>query len=62
MYTIVYAVFVVFIYYQIRKEIIMIKKIVVIVIIITTAIAVAEWTLNQIEEGYTPSYPTKLDK
>ena len=58
----VYAVFVVFIYYQIRKENIMIKKIVVVVIIITTAIAVAEWTLNQIEEGYTPSYPTNLDK
>ena len=58
----VYAVFVVFIYYQIRKEIIMIKNIVVAVIVIATAIAVAEWTINQIEEGYTPSYPTKLDK
>lgn len=40
----------------------MIKKIVVVVIIITTAIAVAEWTLRQLEGGYTPSYPTKLDK
>ena len=39
-----------------------IKKIVVAFIIITTAIAVAEWTLNQIAEGYTPSYPTQLDK
>ena len=56
----VYAVCVVFTYQ--KRKIIMIKKIVVVVIIITTAIAVAEWTLNQIEEGYTPSYPTKLDK
>lgn len=40
----------------------MIKKIVIAFVIITTAIAVAEWTLRQIEEGYTPSYPTKLDK
>ena len=40
----------------------MIKKIVVAFIIITTAIAVAEWTIVQLEEGYTPSYPTKLDK
>ena len=39
----------------------MIKKIVVAFIIITTAIAVAEWTLRQLEEGYTPSYPSKLD-
>ena len=39
-----------------------IKNIVVSIIIIATAIAVAEWTLRQIEEGYTPSYPTKLDK
>ena len=58
----VYAVFVVFIYYQIRKEIIMIKKIVVVVIIITTAIAVANWTLVQLEEGYKSSYPSELDK
>ena len=39
-----------------------IKKIVIVFIIIATAIAVTEWTLRQIEEGYTPSYPTKLDK
>jgi hypothetical protein len=39
-----------------------IKKIVIVFIIIATAIAVAEWTLSQLEEGYTPSYPTKLDK
>ena len=58
----VYAVCVVF---YIIKGIIMknvIKKIVVVIIIIATAIAVAEWTLIQIEEGYTPSYPSKLDK
>ena len=40
----------------------MIKKIVVLIIVIATAIAVADWTLVQLEEGYTPSYPTKLDK
>ena len=40
----------------------MFKKIVVVIIIIATAIAVANWTLVQLEEGYTPSYPTKLDK
>ena len=40
----------------------MLKKIVVVIIIIATAIAVANWTLVQLEEGYTPSYPTKLDK
>ena len=39
-----------------------IKNIVITFVVITTAIAVAEWTLSQIEEGYTPSYPTKLDK
>ena len=39
-----------------------IKNIVVSIIIIATAIAVANWTLVQLEEGYTPSYPTKLDK
>ena len=39
-----------------------IKKIVVVVIIIATAIVASEWTLRQLEEGYTPSYPTKLDK
>ena len=39
-----------------------IKKIVVAVIIVATVIVVAEWALGQLEEGYTPSYPTKLDK
>ena len=39
-----------------------IKKIVIAFVIISTAIAVASWTLVQLEEGYTPSYPTKLDK
>ena len=39
-----------------------IKKIVIVFIIIATAIAVGEWTLRQLEEGYTPSYPSKLDK
>ena len=53
------------IYLIIEKEIIMknvIKKIVVAVIVIATAIVVADWTLSQLEEGYTSSYPTKLDK
>ena len=39
-----------------------IKNIVVAVIVIATTIVVANWSLSQIEEGYTPSYPTKLDK
>lgn len=39
-----------------------IKNIVVAVIVIATAIVVAEWTLSKLEEGYTPSYPSKLDK
>ena len=39
-----------------------IKNIVVSIIIIATAIAVANWTLVQLEEGYTPSYPHELDK
>ena len=39
-----------------------IKNIVITFIIIATAIAVAEWSIRQLEEGYTPSYPTKLDK
>ena len=56
----VYAVFVVFTYQ--KRKIIMIKKIVVAVIIIATTLVVVEWTLSQLEEGYTPSYPTKLDK
>ena len=40
----------------------MIKKIVVAVIIIATTIMVVDWGISQLEEGYTPSYPTKLDK
>ena len=39
-----------------------IKKIVIVFVIIATTIMVVEWTLRQLEEGYTPSYPTKLDK
>ena len=42
-----------------------IKKIVIAFVIIATAIVVADWTLSQLEEGYTPSYPSypsKLDK
>ena len=39
-----------------------IKNIVITFIIVATAIAVAEWSIRQLEEGYTPSYPTKLDK
>ena len=39
-----------------------IKKIVIVFIIIATTIMVVDWTLSQLEEGYTPSYPTKLDK
>ena len=61
----VYAVCVVFISYQIRKEVVMknvIKNIVIVFIIVATAIVVAEFTLSQLEEGYTPSYPSKLDK
>ena len=57
----VYAVCVVFI----EKEIIMknvIKNIIVITFVIATAIVVADWTIVQLEEGYTPSYPSKLDK
>ena len=56
---------VVFISYQIRKEVVMknaIKNIVITFIIIATAIAVAEWSIRQLEVGYTPSYPSKLDK
>lgn len=57
----VYAVCVVFI----EKEIIMknvIKNIVIAFVIIATAIVVANWTISQLEEGYTSSYPSKLDK
>ena len=39
-----------------------IKNIVVAVIVIAAAIVVAEWTLSQLGEGYTSSYPSKLDK
>ena len=39
-----------------------IKNIVVAVIVIATAIVVADWTISQLEEGYTSSYPSKLDK
>ena len=39
-----------------------IKNIVIAFVIIATAIVVTEWTIVQLEEGYTPSYPTKLDK
>ena len=39
-----------------------IKNIVVVVIVIATAIVVVDWGISQLEEGYTPSYPTKLDK
>ena len=56
----VYAVCVVFTYQ--KRKIIMIKNIVVSIIIIATAIAVANWTLVQLEEGYKSSYPSELDK
>ena len=39
-----------------------IKNIVVAIIVIATAIVVVEWTISQLEEGYTSSYPSKLDK
>ena len=39
-----------------------IKNIVITFIIIVIATVVAEWTIVQLEEGYTPSYPSKLDK
>ena len=39
-----------------------IKNIVVALVIIATTIMVVEWALSQLEDGYTPSYPTKLDK
>ena len=41
---------------------VLIKNIVVAVIVIAAAIVVAEWSIVQLEEGYTPSYPSKLDK
>ena len=39
-----------------------IKNIVVSIIIIATAIAVANWTLVQLEEGYKSPYPSEVDK
>ena len=39
-----------------------IKKIVIAFVIIATAIVVAEWTIVQLEEGYTTSYPSELEK
>ena len=39
-----------------------IKNIVIAFVIIATAIVVANWTISQLEEGYTSSYPSKLDK
>ena len=39
-----------------------IKKIVITFVIIATAIVVAEWTIVQLEEGYSPSYPSELEK
>lgn len=39
-----------------------IKNIVITFIIIATTIMVVDWSIVQLEEGYTPSYPTKLDK
>ena len=39
-----------------------VKNMVVAIIVIITAIIVVNWTINQLEEGYTPSYPHELDK
>ena len=39
-----------------------IKNIIFALVVIATTIMVVEWTIVQLEEGYTPSYPTKLDK
>ena len=41
---------------------VLIKNIVVAVIVIATVIVVVDWSLSQLEEGYTSSYPYKLDK
>ena len=38
------------------------KNVIIAFVIIATAIVVANWTLSQLEEGYTSSYPSKLDK
>ena len=59
----VYAVCVVFIFYHkgnFMKNVV--KNMVVAIIVIITAIIVVNWTINQLEEGYTPSYPHELDK
>lgn len=39
-----------------------VKNIIIITFVIATTIVVANWTLEQMEEGYTPSYPHELDK
>ena len=39
-----------------------VKNMVVTIIVIATTIVVANWTIVQLEEGYSPSYPHKLDK
>ena len=39
-----------------------IKNIVVTIIVIIATIVVSEWSIRQLEEGYTPSYPSELDK
>ncbi len=39
-----------------------IKNIIVIAFVIAATIVVADWTISQLEEGYTSSYPSKLDK
>ena len=39
-----------------------IKNIVITFVVIATTIMVVEWTISQLEEGYTSSYPSKLDK
>ena len=39
-----------------------IKNIIFALVVIATTIMVVEWTIVQLEEGYTTSYPTKLDK
>ena len=59
----VYAVCVVFKYYDkgnFMKKVV--KKIAVTIIVIATTIIVVNWTISQLEEGYSPSYPSKLDE
>ena len=41
---------------------VLIKNIAVVIIVIAATIVVADWTISQLEEGYTSSYPSKLDK